>query len=285
MDQKTFEITREEIAETYSQMTGSVSMTCRFVTDLVGGLPADDEALMAFIENHLKLTGEQANEAFARIRKEEVTRNVTPETGEVHEEEVYGVNVFRRTSHGIWLGDWMVKACIKAAASRAGLFVSNRGLKGDIAEGGCVRATGLSRKEKDHPERIYLYHEETGESPVTKFEQFMGRVQTPQGAKSIVHHSEVLKAGAAAWFDIEVRFLPGHIDQEDLKKILALMGNIGLGSAKALERGKYELVRVIGHGVVPHLVKPSKSEKKEKPKKEDKPQKQEETPAIDYTQA
>lgn len=259
------EFTAADFSGVYDDLTATVVCKCRFISSLVGGQPAADRDLLAFIEHHLGLEGKNAEEAFRRIKTQEIgQRDTTPETGEVHEEEIYGVNVIRRAPEGPWLGDWMIKACIKAAASRAGLFTQTRGLKGDIAEGGRVRAAGHSLRDATQPMRIFIFEFADGRTPrpaITHFEKIMGRVNTPQGAKSISHHSEVIDPGAL--FDFQLQFLPSRIDVDGVKKILALAGNIGLGSAKALERGKFEIDQCYMEGV--SWEKAIKAVKKSKP--------------------
>lgn len=254
--------TAADLATVYNDMTGSIRFHCRFVTAIVGGQPAGDEELRQFITHHLKLEGEPADEAFQRIRTFEIGgRETNQKEGELKEEEVYAVKTFRKSRVsldgvlwdspsapvGPWLGDWMVKGCIKQAASRSGLFVAKHGSKGDIAEGGCVRAVGMSLRDPAAPERIFVCAPGGILPAETHFEKFMGRVNTPQGSRSIFHHSEVIDPGAE--FECELRFLPGRIFLKQLKEVCALMGNIGLGSVKAMERGKFEIVNAEVFGV------------------------------------
>lgn len=238
----------ESLNDVYEEMTGAVVCHCRFVTQLVGGQPAGDDDLRAFIAHHMRLEGPAADNAFERIKAFEIgERDTTPDDGELKEEEVYAVKVLRRTSLGPWLGDWMVKAMTKAAASRTNLFIKHHGLKGDVAEGGRVRAIGMSLQEPGAPERIYIRNPGNTGYPPSRYVKFMGRVGTPQGSRSIVHHSEIVDPGAE--FEFELRFLPTRINLGELKQLVALMGNIGLGSVKAMECGKFEILSCKVFGV------------------------------------
>ena len=148
---------QQDLQDRYCKFTEHATAHCIFTTELVGGISADEAGIRAFVKHHLHLPEEQIEAAVRRIMTEEVgERDTTPETGELTEKLTYGVNVFRRSPAGPWIGDWMVKACIKAAASRLGLFASKRGSKGDIAEMGRVAAIGDSFLAPDRPEQIYL---------------------------------------------------------------------------------------------------------------------------------
>jgi len=120
--------TADQLEQMYQGMTASVHVKATFITELVGGQPTDHKGIEAFVKFQLKLEDpEKVKEAVERIEREEIgERDITPELGEVKEKSVYGINVLRRTQHGAWIGDWMVKACIKAATSRLGIFVSQR---------------------------------------------------------------------------------------------------------------------------------------------------------------
>lgn len=240
--------TAKELADLYDEGTRLVTARCRFVTRCVGGQPASEDGIRAFAEHHLKLVGPELNAAVKRIMNEEIgEKDATPETGEVKERESFGVNVVRHcpACRAPYLGNWMVKACLKCAASRLGLFAAKGkiGSKGDLAEFGFVTdlsdplATGCS------PFHVHVFAED-GKSPAqTYFDRFSGRVNTPQGAKSIVHDSECLPVGAR--FGIKLRVPRTRLTAEDLARVFAFAQNVGLGSAKALECGKFQIDELV----------------------------------------
>ena len=228
-----------DLQQRYNTFTERATAHCIFTTELVGGISADEAGIRAFVKHHLHLPEEQIEAAVRRIMTEEVgERDTTPETGELTEKLTYGVNVFRRSPAGPWIGDWMVKACIKAAASRLGLFASKRGSKGDIAEMGRVAAIGDSFLAPDRPEQIYLV-DSAGKPIQTYYAEFKGRIQGPQGSASIVSHKECAPAGARAHF--EFHWYNGKLSHDNIADIFAAAMNIGLGSAKAFERGKFSV--------------------------------------------
>lgn len=232
-----------ELMARYERMTARAVAECHFTTSLVGGQPGGEQGVRLYVAHHLKLEGEKAEQAVKRILTEEVgEREITPPAGEIVEAKVYGINIIRRDGYGPWLGDWMVKAMLKQAASRLGIFVTKRGTKGDMAEMGRARATGISALDDEHLERIYLRSAD-GQSPAdTHFERFTGRVQTPQGAKSIVTDAECAPAGTR--FAFEYRFIGTRLSEEQAADIFAAAMQIGLGSAKAFERGKFAITKL-----------------------------------------
>lgn len=227
------------LEQRYSNMTRRAIAHCTLRTELVGGMSADEAGVRAFVAHHLRLVDDEAEAAVQRILAEEIgERNTTPEGGEITEKLTYGITVIRRDARGPWLGDWMIKACLKAAASRTGLFMTKRGSKGDLAEMGRVRAVGASLATPDRPERIHLV-DETGSPAQTYFQEFKGRVQSAQGAVSIVSHKECVPPGSR--FAFEFRWYDGKLKEENIADIFAAAMNIGLGSAKAFERGKFSV--------------------------------------------
>lgn len=237
----------DELSKRYEAMTVCAQASCHLVTDLVGGMPGNRAGVEMFVRYQLGLEGEEAKNAVDRIMTHELeggTRVIDlPEGSELTEAETKQVNLIRRDEHGPWLGDWMVKACLKNAASRIGLFVDKRGSKGAMAEMGQARAYGPSLFERDeryNANRIYL---RIGEGPApTAMEFIKGRVSSPQGSKSIVTLAETCPAGAE--FSFEYRFYNDNISDDDIVDFFAASMVIGLGSARSFERGKFRIDRL-----------------------------------------
>lgn len=228
----------EQLNELYEKETTRFVVEAEFVRETVGGQPGGDDGLRAYVEHHLGLKGDEAEAAMSRIRKSEL--DVTPDGGEIAEKQLYSLNNIRKDANGHWLGDWMVKACFKAAASRLGLFVSTKGLKGNIAEMGRIQASGHSAKGE--PFHIYLTDQDGG--PVqTFYQEFKGRVSGPSGSNSIVTTSECAPAGTKFSFEFRFKTTP-KFGTEDIARVVAAMQVIGLGSAKSLERGKFRVTKL-----------------------------------------
>jgi len=236
-------ITLEDLQRSYQEITTLLRCECRITTDIVAGQPADEKGVQAFVKHHLHLTGQEAENAVRRILREEIGESdVTPELGEIQERESYGVCCFRRDAQGRpWLGCWQAKANIKQAASRTGLFQQKKGVKGDMAEGGQVVAYGASLLDPQHPERIYPVNAQGGPATTT-FKEFMGRVHSPKGDVSIVHHSECIPFDH--FFFFEYRYIGAKLSQQNLKDMLAVSMQCGLGSVRSLEMGKFVYLKV-----------------------------------------
>jgi len=240
--------TAKELADIYAEGTRLVTARCHFLTRCVGGQPASEGGIRAFAEFHLKLAGPELDAAVKRIMDEEIgEKDATPETGEVKERESFGVNVVRHcpACRGPYLGNWMVKACLKCAASRLGLFAAKGkiGSKGDLAEFGSVTDLSAQTQPTCSPFHVHVYAADGKTPATTYYDRFSGRVNTPQGAKSIVHDSECLPVGAT--FGIKLRVPRTRLTDEDLARVFAFAQNVGLGSAKALECGKFEIDELV----------------------------------------
>lgn len=233
-------LTFDELQTAYADKTTSVICKCEFQTSLAGGQPASPDGVEQYVKHHLGLEGAEAEQAISRILQEEIgERPVPSENGELEERISYGINIIRRTKFGPYLGNWMIQACAKQAASRLGIFSEKRGTKGDLSEGGMVSAHGISLIEPDHSDRIYLSGPD-GNPAVTSFQKFQGRVQTPRGSKSVVHDTEIAPPGTR--FEFRFQFLGKRLNNDDIKDFLALAMVVGLGSCKSLGCGRFRII-------------------------------------------
>src|SRR5262245_26020305 len=120
-------LTFEDFNQSYEDITTQVLVKAETATIVAGGQPARLPGIQAFVAHHLGLTGEDAELAVKRIMKEEIGEKPVPEAeGELQEKLTYGVNVIRRTEIGPYLGNWMIHACMKQAASRTGIYMTMR---------------------------------------------------------------------------------------------------------------------------------------------------------------
>lgn len=248
MGEKVIQVSLDELNSIYDSTTYAVECECEFTTATVGGQSATDKALEAFARHHLMKNDPNTSEdeikrIVARIKNDEIgERDVTGELDELDEKKSYGLNVIRKDKHGPWIGTWMVKACIKAAASRLGIFVAKRGSKGDFSEMGKVSAIGNSKMSDDR-EKIHLYNMD-GKPAKTYYEEFSGSVSTPNGRTSIKHHSELAPAGTRFAFKFQVPEW-GKITPDDLKGVFASIMEIGIGSVKAKDHGKFKIINMV----------------------------------------
>lgn len=251
----------KKLRRIYEKITARAYLECTFVTELVGGVSATPEGIRTFVKYQLGLPGnltalsedertkrmKETEDACQRILRDETqydSQKDPEHAGELDEKLTYGLNTLRRDEIGPWLGDWQVKACIKGAGSRLGLFLKKKGSKDDIAEMGEVRAAGVSAKNPEHPERIYLVNSDGQSAPKTEFKTFKGRVQGPKGSVSIVSDKECAPPGTRFAFEFRLsagQKSMGKISKDDIAGIFAIAMTIGLGSARAFERGHFRV--------------------------------------------
>lgn len=221
------------------------TVKCRLLRPLAGGLPAGEDGVKLFVEYQLHIPPETEDfeAAVARILKEEIGERKTDKEGdELETSESYQVNVIRRSERGAWIAEHQIKALIKQAASRLGLFSAQkkRGSKGDIAELGTVKACGDSLQDPKRPWEIYL--RDNGKAVKTSFVRLSGSVGTPKGKKSIQHDTEVAPEGTE--FEFELWWPAKRLDAEDMAAIMAAATQIGLGSCLSLGYGRFVVIEM-----------------------------------------
>jgi hypothetical protein len=238
-------LTQTELDEMLAKHRQTAQVNIRFLRPCVGGQPAGEKGLRAFAEHHLGLEPDtpEFDAAIARIGKEEIgERDEAPELGEVEEKKVYAVNVIRHGKDGMpYIAAHQIKALIKQACTRMGLFKSNAGSKGDVSELGTIQATGASLQDPERPWEVYLRKD--GKAAATSFLEITGSVGTPKGKMSISHHSELSEEGAELEFAI---IWPAKkLTSKDMALVMAAASKIGLGSCLSLEDyGRFEVVRM-----------------------------------------
>jgi hypothetical protein len=208
---------------------------------MVGGQPADEAGVRAYVKHHLQIADEKEAEAAVRRILTQEVENTTPELGEVPEGKLYGLRAVRKTNGWPYLGDWMIKACLKSASSRLAIFQQILGTKGSFAESGRIRAWKYSLQNSEEPNLVCLCKPDEDTPAETYFREFMGRVQTPGGLVSIIHQSECVAPGSRfAW---EFRFMPVRgLTADAIQDVLGMAMIVGLGSARSLERGKFRIL-------------------------------------------
>lgn len=225
--------------------------TLMFRRECVGGQPATEKGLEAFVQHVFKidpmrLDGDKKNPptnpefiaAVERVRGEIGERDLTPAQGEVEEKKVYGVNVVRQSPLGPFLLEHQIKAALKQSASRLGMFQRMPGSKGDLAELGTVMARGDSLQNPDRPWELYIRKD--GRPAKTEFTTLRGSVQTPKGKKSIQYEAEAVEEGATVSF--ELRWPPDKLTRSHMAEVVAALMVLGIGSARSLGYGQVDVV-------------------------------------------
>ena len=246
------EYTQAELDTLLEAERCKATIRCRMLRPLAGGQPAGRKGVEAFVHYQCKIDpeSEEGQAAVNRILKDEIgERETTPDGGEVNEAESYGINVIRRTELGPYIGHHQLKAMLKQAASRLGLFKKKIGSKGDLVELGTVSAVGRSLADPARPWEVYLYKVDSGGpddneecfAPAdTHFDRLQGKVSTPAGMKSIQHDTEV--AEESTQFHFELRWPTKKLKEEDMALVIAAATQIGIGSCLSLGYGRFEVM-------------------------------------------
>ena len=181
------------------------------------------------------------NSCLERIKTAEAGINTTPPEGEVEEESSYSVSIIRRHNDWRWIAEHQIKALLKQAASRVGIFVAKKGSKGDIAEMTAIKASGASVCDPEAWWKIGLYDlSEAEEKPATsEFICTKGQVSGASGKRSIVTYAECVRNG---YLSFDICWPPNKIKEKEMITILAAASQIGLGSELSLGNGKFEIV-------------------------------------------
>jgi hypothetical protein len=234
----------QEMRRTFKDQLATAYVKIRFTTRCVGGQPGGEEGVRAYVEHHLKLTGDGADSEVNRILNVEnvpVEENI----GELEDVVTYAVNVWPRNDAGeAWMGTWKVQAMMKQVASRMGLFSAKGkiGSKGDLSEGALITPHGDSMRGRDV--EIYAIHPSDNGVFLTLderiYERFQGTVSTAQGRKSIQHDSEVIPAGWELHFKIEWPTI--RIKPDDMAAIWGMAPRVGMGSVKPKHCGRFEVL-------------------------------------------
>ena len=199
------------------------NVTLQFDNRIYGGLPKAQDLLTKFIE----AKGEIPEETQAE--KEEVL--------DLEESLEINRTGFRRNADGyIFIRDFQVVACMKQAVQVMGITKSKRGTK-----------AVMEAAMRISPREIVMVDADTG-NPISEpagMEELQGRVMTMQGPRSILSEKEYLENVACSF---TVAILVGTPQAVALGKsmedILGVMENVGLGSSRSRQEGKFRVIDI-----------------------------------------
>lgn len=226
------------------------NVTLQFRNKLYGGLPKSKE----LVENYIK-----AKFGPEVVQDEETVPYITRDL-ELTEETEKVTTGFKKDEIGIYLGSYIIKAALKEYASVLKLTTKkvSAGVKQTTQHGMFVKGL-LPVVDSVIPDATLptglaeLPLELTGENiyaqPLRKepdgMDDFAGRVNTPQGARSILKSSEFLFQPTfqfQLWL-LEVRMgnTEKSFTQDDVRMMFELGQEAGIGSNRTFESGKYDV--------------------------------------------
>lgn len=193
----------------------SAVVTLQFRETVFGGIPKTKELIDNYVSSKFGVqNGDLAEQLKKEVDLDEETEKIT--TG------------FKSHDGRPYLSDYQIKALFKQAANRLKLTTKKRGLKQDITDGLFVDP------------RIFLTQEPIKEPLPTK--DFCGHVTTPQGKRSILKASEYIE-NAKITFNLRL-IKSGVMGKKNVLECLLLGQEIGLGSNRSFETGKYDLLSI-----------------------------------------
>lgn len=219
-------------------------VTLKFRDRVYGGLPSTQEEAEAYVL--AKFKSDDASKVLEDHPSQLPTSEVE-DSGEVVKEKEYSSTVFKRTEKGLFLGDYLIKGGLKHYASLLRLTIKKRGSSGNAGFKDTVKEALFVKGTLDDGQtltgkRIYfqpLRIEADG------LEQFTGNVGTQQGERSILKYSEYVEKALITfqiWVAAARMTKKTEFTAEDLVTMLLLGQEVGFGSNRTFEAGKYELV-------------------------------------------
>ena len=187
----------------------------QFRDRVYGGIPKTRE----LIDNYVSGKFGVAQGDLAEKLKEEV--DLLEETEKV-------TTGFKSKDGKPYISDYQVKALLKQAANRLKITKKKRGSKQDITDGLFMS-----------PE-IFLSDGNNEIKTPLPTEDFCGHVSTPQGKRSILKASEYVEK---ATVEFQLKLIKTSVmSHQDVVDCFLLGQEIGLGSNRSFEKGKFDVV-------------------------------------------
>jgi hypothetical protein len=192
---------------------------------LFGGVPIEPKAIKKYYKDYLNVSDEILDQTLKAMQAPyEKKGDGTEELEEKNEAGVYG---FRRDEEGPYIRDFMVKACVFHAASTAHFTKKIKFLKNQLKEGLVIL-----------PAKIRFYRNNKVLVRPDELFRVQGRVSSPAGFRQIVTWKEAIHNAPTIKF--KIRYLDtGIIVPELLKSIMEVAEQVGIGSLKSQDAGKF----------------------------------------------
>jgi hypothetical protein len=208
-------------------MFQKVDVAIQFRDQLVGGLPKSKKVLETYLEAKF---GKPIDNFLERLAddlgiNDEGSEEFPDVTDDLEEKRKLVITGFKRDEHGLYLSDYQIKAMLKQCASLLKITTAVRGSRQVFHEGLVVR-----------PPRLYL-----DRMAPDGMELFCGHVMTMQGKRSVLRKSEIVRQATIA---MQVWILDTKvITLEHLRQCFELGQEVGLGSCRSFEQGKFDVIQ------------------------------------------
>jgi CRISPR/Cas system CSM-associated protein Csm4 (group 5 of RAMP superfamily) len=217
-------------------------ITLRTIEKLAGGVPKNPDLIRSWVEastGHKDEKSEQLTEAAVEQMIDEVS-------------EKSWNGFFRDKEKGIYIEARCVKAMFKECASVLRITVQKIGSKQILQHGFEVKAL-------DGGARLYL-----GKDQADGYDESPIHVVTPQGPRTAikrVDYVENVELTFEVWVLTTAAQEKRHVGEEDLKRMLALGQENGLGADRSQGQGKFEVTAFekLSDGAAPPAKKKGKA--------------------------
>jgi len=208
----------------------------KFRSKCLGGLPKTEDLLDRYIE--AKFEGAKPNSE----THDHVSRDIDTEE-KAETDKKTSMNGFRQDEVGIYVGDYQVKAMMKQAGSLLGLTTKKRGTKSTLGEALFVK--GMLDSELTG--RQLYFQDDSGEvvAEPDGHIDIAGRVWAGGRPQSIINRYDYTEGRTVKFqlWVLKVRLKDKKLNTDDLRDILEFGQEVGLGSGRSQEHGKYDLVK------------------------------------------
>ena len=200
----------------------------KFRDKIYGGLPKNEADLESYVKSAFKSDDTSPTDTDLDLTEELEKRT----TG------------FRKDNVGIYIGSYQIKAMLAESASLLGITVKKRGSKQTLKEGLIVQ--GLDAEDNITNEKVYFLPTTT--EPHGTYTH-AGQVSTAQGSRSILKRMEYIEK---ATIKFRLILLENRMSDDargkgllvsDLKLCLAHGRELGLGSHRKYESGRFNVIK------------------------------------------
>lgn len=219
-------------------MYQNINVTLEFRERVYGGVPQSKDLLDKYIEAVFR--AKEDDETYNHVAQDALPER-NEEKDEAQEKKDISTTGFRIDDRGLYLADFQLKAMMKQGGSMLNLTTSKRGTKSTLGEGMFVKGL-LSGELTDNK----IYFQPIRQKP-DGYEDFAGNVNTRQGNRSILRRCDYVEKPT---IQFQIWVLENRIAKtgkaltvSDLRSILELGQELGIGSCRSLEKGKFNLVQ------------------------------------------
>lgn len=224
-------------------MFQTINVTLEFRERVYGGVPQSKDLLDKYIE--AVFGAKEGDETYNHVAKDALPNgeqtDESNDKDEAQEKKDISSTGFRSDDKGLYLADFQIKALIKQGGSMLDLTISKRGTKSTLGEGLFVK--GYLDGELTNNK---IYFQPIREKP-DGYEDFAGNVRTRQGSRSILKRCDYVEKPIVQFqlwiLENRVAKTGNKLTVNDLKSILELGQELGIGSCRSLEKGKFNLTQ------------------------------------------